>query len=257
MKKILLPLAAITVLAACASQPAPAAQSADTEASLGENVGDAAGSAYVQTRDGFTDAALSPLEDLNLRRDEIPPLLAGIDSPYDLPTNLTCRDISRLIGQLDAVLGPDWDTPDPDERLRTEVLADSASGAALNAIASEARGIIPFRSLVRKATGAESHEKKYHHAYKIGAQRRAYLKGMGLSKGCPLPARPDFEANVEESSIVFKGDSPHPAQPYYYNDYQAQQLQNLTPVGGSSDGISSQTTPPEDGREALQTDPRQ
>lgn len=240
MKKILLSLAAITVLAACASRPAPA----EEDPSLSENVEDAAGSAYVQTRDGFSDAALSPLEDLNLKRDEIPPLLAGMDSPYDLPTNITCRDIDALIAQLDYVLGPDWDTPDPDERLRTEVLADSASEATLSAIASQASGIIPFRSLVRKATGAESHEKKYNQAYKIGAQRRAYLKGIGLAKGCPLPARPDFEARQAEvdDAIVFKGDSPHPERPYYYDDYQARQLQNLTPVGGASDETSSQTS---------------
>lgn len=234
MKKILVPFLSIAVLAACASRPAPVDQRTEQDGSRGSNVGGVAGEAYVQTRDGFTDAALSPLEDLNLRRDEIPPLLAGIESPYDLPTDLTCRDIERLLGQLDAVLGPDWDTPEPDARLRTEVLADSASEATLSAIASEARGIIPFRSLVRKATGAESHEKKYNQAYKIGAQRRAYLKGIGLAKGCPLPARPDFEARRKDDEIVFKGDSPHAPRPYYYDDYQARQLQKVTPSDETS-----------------------
>ncbi|MEZ5946283.1 MAG: hypothetical protein R3C13_09965 [Hyphomonas sp.] len=203
----LLPAAALLV--ACASQPEPApAQQADS-GGLTNNVGDAATSAYSQTRDGFTDAALSPLEDLNLKKEPIPSLLKDVKSPYDLPEDLTCLDIQRLLAQLDGVLGPDWDTPNPDERLRTEKLADAASESALSAVASEARGMIPFRSLVRKATGAETYEKKYNQAFKIGAQRRAYLKGMGLAKGCPVPARPN-PAPPEQDEIVFKGDSPTP-----------------------------------------------
>jgi hypothetical protein len=50
-----------------------------------------------------------------------------------------------------------------------------------------ASGLIPFRSLVRRATGAYAYQKKYNQAYKLGAQRRAYLKGVGLARGCPPP----------------------------------------------------------------------
>ncbi|MEZ5999007.1 MAG: hypothetical protein R3B98_09965 [Hyphomonas sp.] len=194
------------LLAACASQPR---QAPAESGNLSSNVGTAADTAYTQTKDGFTDAALSPLEDLNLRKEPIPSLLKNIKSPYDLPEDLTCLDIQRLLAQLDGVLGPDWDTADPDERLRTEKLADAASESALNAVASEARGMIPFRSLVRKATGADTYQKKYNQAFKMGAQRRAYLKGIGLAKGCPYPARPN--PNVpDDETIVFKGDSPTP-----------------------------------------------
>ena len=219
----------LTSAVACASKPASVQEDSGADGSLATNVGDAAGTAYSQTREGFADAALSPLEDFNLRRDEIPAPLAGVESPYALPANLTCVDIEQLLKQLDSVLGPDWDTPVPDERLRTEKLADSASNATLNAIASEARGMIPFRSLVRKATGADSHEKRYNQAYKIGAQRRAYLKGMGLAKGCDLPARPDFAAKREESTLVqFRGDAPYTVPDGNYQSYEAKQLQVIT-----------------------------
>ncbi|WP_155838156.1 hypothetical protein [Hyphomonas beringensis] len=250
-------LLTLLLLGACASQPAPVEQKAQDDDSLTENVEQAAGTAYSKTREGFADAALSPLEDLNLRRQEIPPILKGVESPYDLPTDLGCKDINRLLAQLDQVLGPDWDTPVPDERLRTEKLADSASQATLNAVASEARGLIPFRGIIRQATGAESHQKKYNLAYKIGAQRRAYLKGMGLAKGCPLPARPNFTVKREENAVTYKGDSPVSQAPSQaYDDYQQKQLDNLTPVHPSGT-TSSTPKPSEVGTEALQTVPQQ
>ena len=66
----------ILCLSGCASRDKPARDTA-----LAGNVGEAAGSTVSQTREGFADAALSPLEDLNLKRREIPPLLAAMASP--------------------------------------------------------------------------------------------------------------------------------------------------------------------------------
>lgn len=208
MKAFLLSLATLLALAGCASRSA-------NDESLGQNVGQAAGSATTQTRQGFGDAALTPLEDLNLRRREIPPLLAAMPNPYDLPPELSCGALEQMIAELDGVLGPDWDAPKPDDRLRTEILADEAADAALGAVESGVTGWIPFRGLIRKATGAESHEKKYNRAYKIGAQRRTYLKGYGLAKGCPAPARPDFLTlhAQEDEVIVYKEDSPYAPEP--------------------------------------------
>ena len=192
-----------------------ASKSGSSEGNLSQNVGNAASSATTQTRDGFSDAALSPLEDLNLKRREIPPLLAAMESPYHLPAELTCEELDRKIAELDGVLGPDWDAPKPDERLKTEVLGDEAAEAALGAVESGVTGWIPFRGLIRKATGAESHEKKYNRAYKIGAQRRTYLKGYGLAKGCPAPAKPDFLTLHlgETEEIIYKQDAPSEPPP--------------------------------------------
>lgn len=206
MKTFLAPALFAFVLAGCAS-------SGSKEGSLSQNVGNAADSAAVQTRDGFSDAALTPLEDLNLKRREIPPLLAAMDSPYHVPPDISCEELDRMIAELDGVLGPDWDAPKPDERLKTEILGDEAAEAALGAVESGVTGWIPFRGLIRKATGAESHEKKYNRAYKIGAQRRVYLKGYGLAKGCAAPARPDFLTlhAGEIDTIIYKEDVPEEA----------------------------------------------
>jgi hypothetical protein len=209
MRRFLLLLPALVLLAACASNPKPAAteeQHADSQGVV-KNTEEAAGTAYTQTRDGLPDAAMSPLEDLNLKRDPIPPVLAAIKNPYDLPEDVSCSEITLMLAELDAALGPDWDTEDPDERLRTEKLADSASQAALDTVASEASSLIPFRSLVRRATGAAAYQKKYNLAYKIGAQRRAFIKGIGLARDCPYPARP-APITPASDEIVFKGDTP-------------------------------------------------
>lgn len=186
MKIFFAVLVAVTGLAGCASTR--------DSGSLAGNMGDAAGSTVSQTSGGFSDAAMSPLNDLNLRRREIPALLAALETPYIPASDLTCEQVAEEVRRLDGVLGPDWDNVQPDERLRTEVLADEAANATLGAVESGMTGWIPFRGLIRKATGAESHEKKYNQAFKIGAQRRSYLKGFGLAKGCDGPARPDFLA---------------------------------------------------------------
>ena len=188
-------------VSACASQDKPTP--AKAEGTLPEHVGEAAGSTVTQTRDGLADAALSPLEDLNLRRSEIPPLLAAMKNPYDVKPDLTCEEIAGMVGELDTVLGPDWDTASPDERLNTEKLADEAADAALGAVESGVTGWIPYRGLLREATGAAAHQRKYNQAYKIGAQRRTYLKGYGLAMQCEPPARPTPEPPKDET-IVYK-----------------------------------------------------
>ncbi|MFN7054778.1 hypothetical protein [Hyphomonas sp.] len=198
----------VSALAAgCASQGSQPATEAANGGSLSANVGTAATGAATQTRDGFSGAATAPLDDLNLRRREIPPLLAGMPSPYHLPPDLTCARIEMDIAELDAVLGLDWDSGEPDRRLNTEILADEAADAALDAVRDVSTGWIPFRGLLRRATGAESHEKRYNQAFRIGAQRRAYLKGYGLALGCDVPARPDFERLREgdaDSRILYR-----------------------------------------------------
>jgi hypothetical protein len=196
-------MAVLFAVSGCASRD----KAAEKPPSLSDNMGGAAQSAAGQTRDGLGNAALSPLEDFNLRRDKIPPVIAMIENPYDLPVDLTCPDLTRLIAELDRALGADWDNPQPDERLRTEQLADSAAAAALEAISDEARGLIPFRDVVRKATGADSHEKRLSLAYKLGAQRRAYLKGYGIALNCEGKAKPDF-TKMPGRTIEYRGDQP-------------------------------------------------
>lgn len=176
------------MLAACASKPA--------------------GEAVSQTRAGFTDAALSPLEDLNLRKDEVPDVLAAISNPYKVDHTASCADIAAEIETLDGVLPPDWDEVTEEEQATlSERAADTASDGVLGVVASEARGLIPYRGWVRRLSGANSHDKKLRAAFDRGRARRTYLKAIGRTKDCEGIAAPVF-AEENEPSVVYRGDRP-------------------------------------------------
>ncbi len=181
-------VSASLVLASCASKPA--------------------GQAVSQTRAGLTDAALSPLEDLNLRKDEVPEVLAAISNPYKVDHTASCADIASEIATLDGVLPPDWDEVSEEEQASlSELAADTASDGVLGVVASEARGLIPYRGWVRRLSGANSHEKKLRAAFDRGRARRTYLKAIGRTKNCEGIAAPVF-AEEKEPPVVYRGDRP-------------------------------------------------
>jgi hypothetical protein len=132
------------------------------------------------------DAATAPLNDLNLVHAEIPKVLADAQlQPYVAPAILNCASLSAAIHDLDAALGPDLDTPvsDANPGLIERGIAE-AKNAAVGAVRSTAEGLIPFRSWVRKLTGAERYSKRVAAAIAAGTVRRAFLKGIRLSKDC-------------------------------------------------------------------------
>jgi hypothetical protein len=53
-----------------------------------------------------------------------------------------------------------------------------------------AEGLIPFRSWVRKLSGAEKHAKQVSACVAAGTARRAFLKGLATSQHCTLPEMP-------------------------------------------------------------------
>ena len=147
--------------------------------------------AVSKTQAGVGDAALPPLNDLNLRRTPIPPRLEAIRSPYEPIKRRDCVGIGAEVGELTAILGADVDIASgPDETLEQKT-GDSAAPLALNGVKDAVTGFIPYRSLVRMASGASEHERQLRAAYERGVQRRAYLKGVGLALGCAPPAAPD------------------------------------------------------------------
>ena len=127
------------------------------------------------------DVAVTPLEDLNLENDPIPPLLlAAQQDPYGTAGLKKCGQYSTAIEDLNAVLGPDFDIASKDERSMTVgSVAKSVVGA-----------LIPFRGVIREISGANKHEREFQDAVVAGVMRRAFLKGMGLKLGCKYPARP-------------------------------------------------------------------
>lgn len=154
--------------------------------SAGEGVG--------VVRSGFADAAAAPLEDLNLRRDEIPTvLLQAQAAPYDTRNLNRCPAIAAEVRRLDDALGPDLDEPAaPDGRLASERASDAAAQATLGAIRDTATDFIPMRSWVRRLTGADAHSRHVQAAIQAGRARRAYLKGVGMQRNCAPPAAPSW-----------------------------------------------------------------
>lgn len=189
----ILPAAGLLILAACAS-PSP-------DSTTGQVVS--------QTRSGMADAAMTPLEDLNLKRDEIPHILQEINNPYEVSTEITCEEIAAQVTALDAVLGPDFDAPKEED---DESLSDKAAGATsegiLGAVASEAGGLIPYRGWVRQLSGAKRHEAKVKRAINKGSHRRTYLKALGQMKKCDGIAAPNLAALRQNQSVVYRGDAP-------------------------------------------------
>ncbi|WP_202392980.1 hypothetical protein [Alteraurantiacibacter buctensis] len=135
------------------------------------------------------DVALTPLGDLNLRNDPIPPLLlAAREAPYDQTGVRNCRQLIQSVAELDAVLGSDFDTEVPDAGGRNI----SAGNIAQRLLGS----LIPFRGIIREVSGANEHERDFREAIAAGMTRRAYLKGRGQGMGCNYPARPATEAEA-------------------------------------------------------------
>jgi hypothetical protein len=132
------------------------------------------------------ELAKSPLKDLNVEQDAIPPVLQeAVKRPYTMAGIKTCADITATVNGLDSVLGRDVDAPLPKGKS-----SDDATELAMAAGQSAIGSLIPGRGLVRQISGAAAAEKKAKAAVFAGAVRRGYLKGIGLARGCKPPAAP-------------------------------------------------------------------
>jgi hypothetical protein len=116
---------------------------------------------------------------------ETPPALKAVAAaPYALPPAVDCAALDREIASLDALLGPDVD-----------VLADPKAGAGLDdraghALGSALRGAIPYRWALRWLTQAGDLDKQLREAVMAAAARRGFLKGIRLTKVCPVAVSP-------------------------------------------------------------------
>jgi hypothetical protein len=126
------------------------------------------------------DVVATPAGDLNLRKNEIPQVLIDAEiAPYELRGMRRCPQISAAITRIDAVLGEDIDVAQaPDRKLKAGKAAQSLIGS-----------FIPFRGLIREISGASGQERRLQSAIFAGTARRSFLKGVGLQRGCPWPAR--------------------------------------------------------------------
>jgi hypothetical protein len=131
------------------------------------------------------DVMMSPLSDVNLHKKAVPAVLeAALADPYDLTGIKTCAGYTTAIQSLDAALGDDIDVAR--DKTRDEKMGNSIGSIAKSVIGS----FIPFRGIIREVSGANAQKQAWERALYAGSVRRAFLKGMGQSKGCAYPARP-------------------------------------------------------------------
>lgn len=153
-------------------------------------------SGAVPSQKQMTDAATSPLSDLNIVKAPIPEVLARArKAPYALPADHSCAALAIEVGELEAALGADLDAPasasNPGLIDRgVEKGADAAGEALVGAVRRTTEGLIPYRSWIRKLSGAERYSHEVSAAIAAGSVRRAYLKGVGSAQGCEPPAAP-------------------------------------------------------------------
>jgi len=126
------------------------------------------------------DAILSPAEDLNLKRTEIPQILKDLDDIYAVKPDTTCEEISAEIAALTEVLGVDEHAVEHQKKSTSQ----KTSEATLDAVSGVTSGVIPFRGLVKWASGATAHEKRIRNAYVSGLKRRSFLIGLASGGSC-------------------------------------------------------------------------
>lgn len=145
-----------------------------------------------QTRVG--GAVSTPFSDLNLAQNVIPePLLRAQKKPYLAPLDQSCAALAIEIQVFEDILGADVDMLAAAQTLN-EKAEEAVGDAAIGAIQSAAEGVVPFRSWVRKLTGAEKYAKQAAAATAAGIARRSFLKGIRLARDCvPMTQpKPDY-----------------------------------------------------------------
>jgi hypothetical protein len=134
----------------------------------------------------YIDAVEAPFNDLNLVQAGIPSILVEAEiAPYLVPMDQSCEALDSSIHQLDIALGADQTGHASDPTLYERAL-DEADNQAVGAIRSTTESMLPFRSWVRKLSGADRHTKQVARANAAGLIRRAFLKGVRISKNCPM-----------------------------------------------------------------------
>lgn len=92
-------------------------------------------------------------------------------NPYALSGSEDCATLTAQIAELDRVLGPDLDEPQP-------------AAQKIDPMAA-IRAILPYGGIVRLFTGAGNREKELTNAALAAWERRGFLKGTARQMGCP------------------------------------------------------------------------
>ena len=128
-----------------------------------------------------------PFADSGWTRENPPQVLIhAAEAPYALPGDAACAAILDEVAALDQVLGPDLDAEDhPGEEF-----GENARSFVIGAVADAIGGVVglPYRSIVRRVSGANRRERTLREAIFAGMVRRAFLKGVARTACAPNPA---------------------------------------------------------------------
>lgn len=181
-------------LTACATTSNKSSEPNESNSSVSSKEGSPVSSKKRNPQDPGLDqkmgtALTSPLSDLNLVRTSIPVILISAQkAPYALKETDSCETHLAELDALNDVLGPDLDELRYDDKGNLIEQGGAALGdAAVGALRGVTEGVIPFRSWIRKLTGAERYAKDVAAASMAGLVRRAFLKGVVKMKTCTLP----------------------------------------------------------------------
>lgn len=127
------------------------------------------------------DIATQPVRDVGIDKTRIPDVLVrASEDPYSLKGTKSCRQIAAAIGELNEVLGPDFETSDSKDKKkenRAGKLAEAGGKTVVNSL-------IPFRGLVREISGAAPAERRLNAAIDAGYARRGFLRGVFQTRKC-------------------------------------------------------------------------
>jgi len=129
-------------------------------------------------REKAEEIVTQPARDVGVSKVKIPAVLAtASEAPYSLDGLKTCRQISGAFQELNLALGPDFHAGDKYHENRMAKLAEAGGASVVNSF-------IPFRSLVREATGAAPADRRLRAAVSAGYARRGFLRGVYLTRKC-------------------------------------------------------------------------
>jgi len=127
-------------------------------------------------RDPVGEAVTQPLRDLSLVQGELPPgLRTAVAKPYRPLSD--CASLRTELAALDGWLGPDVDAADAARDGAAGLLGDVVTGAAS----------LPFRGVVRRASGARDRDQAIAAVVLAAMVRRGFLKGERVALGCAEP----------------------------------------------------------------------
>ena len=134
--------------------------------------------------DHFAYAAATPLRDMNLVRDRIPPQLRALQDPFGYTESTGCRAWATEIGQLQQALTTQAGQP-VGYRRDARTWTGLSGNVRDVTVASVAGSVLPYRGVVRQLSGAAAHAQRAQVDGQRARYRIGYLVGMGRAHRCP------------------------------------------------------------------------